>query len=141
MKKEKFLKTASQVFICLSALSLLSVVAMAFTNPQSVMDLVQVTLPNNDASSSIRGVYGGAGLTISISLIYCMFRDIQKGLIFLSMLWGFYALSRIITIFAEGPLGDFGKQWLLIEAFFFTIAFSLLLAGRKQTFDTKSLSL
>ena len=132
MKSKKILTRLSQAFILLSALSLLSVVAMAVSDPQSVMDLVQVNLPNNDAFSSIRGVYGGAGLAISISLLYLMIQDPQKALGFLSMLWGFYALSRIITIFAEGALGDFGKQWLVIESMFFLIALALLMAGRNN---------
>lgn len=92
---------------------------MAFANPQSVMDLVQVRLNNNDAFSSIRGVYGGVGLTLVITLIYLMLKEVQKGVAFLCLLWGCYAVSRIITIVAEGPLGAFGKQWLVIESFFF----------------------
>lgn len=132
MKNTTFVTRASQGFILLSALSLLSVVAMAFLDPQSVMDLVRVKLSNTDAFSSIRGVYGGAGLAISISLIYLMIKDTQKGLAFLCMLWGFYALSRIITIFAEGALGDFGRQWLMIESLFFLIALGLLMASRRM---------
>ena len=131
MKNKKILNIASQSFILVSTLSLLSVVAMAFNNPQSVMDLVQVKLNNNDAFSSIRGIYGGAGLAISISLLYFMRKDVKLGLAFLSMLWGFYALSRILTIVIEGSLGAFGTQWLVIESIFFSIAFVLLLANRK----------
>lgn len=133
MKTENILKRLSQAFILISTLSLLSVVAMAFSDPQSVMDLVQVNLPNTDAFSSIRGVYGGVGLTISISLLYLMVKDSQKAMGFLTMLWGFYALSRIITIFVEGALGDFGKQWLVIESMFFLVALTLFMAGRSTT--------
>ena len=132
MKTQKLINFSSRGFIGLSALSLLSVSIMAFFNPQSVMDLVQVELGNTDAFSSIRGVYGGVGLTIVVSLIYLMLKDIKKGLIFLTMLWGFYALSRTITIFSEGALGDFGTQWLYTELFFFIIAASLLIFGRKS---------
>src|SRR3989337_3029063 len=109
MKTTKTLVFASKGFILLSALSLLSVSLMAFANPQSVMDLVHVQLNNTDAFSSIRGVYGGVGLALFISLVYLMVKDTQKGLLFLCLLWGFYALSRTITIFIEGALGDFGK--------------------------------
>ena len=90
---------ASKGFIYLSAFSLLSVSLMAFFTPQSVMDLVNVKLGNTDAYSSIRGVYGGVGLTIFCALVYLAFNDSAKGLAFLSLLWGLYALSRIITIF------------------------------------------
>jgi hypothetical protein len=132
MKTAKIIRVTSKGFILLSALSLLSVSFMAFTNPQSVMDLVGVKLTNTDAFSSIRGVYGGVGLTIFISLIYLMLRDVQKGLIFLTMLWGTYALSRAITILVEGPLGDFGTQWIITESCFFIIAIVLFLLGLKE---------
>ncbi len=123
---------AAKGFILLSALSLLSVSLMAFASPQAVMDLVQVKLGNTDAYSSIRGVYGGVGMTLVISLVYLMLKDVRKGLGFLMLLWGFYALSRSITIFAEGSLGAFGTQWLVIESVFFLIAASLFISTGKQ---------
>ncbi|MEJ8803899.1 DUF4345 family protein, partial [Pontibacter sp. H249] len=64
MKKKRLVNLASKGFILLSALSLLSVSVMAFASPQSVMDLVNVQLNNTDAFSSIRGVYGGVGMTL-----------------------------------------------------------------------------
>jgi hypothetical protein len=131
MKTAKTIQLASQGVILLSACSFLSVSLMAFANPQSVMDLVQVQLTNTDAFSSIRGVYGGVGLALSISLFYLMLRDVLKGLALLSLLWGFYALSRIITLFTEGPLGAFGTQWLTIEASLFLATVTLLLLNRK----------
>lgn len=130
MKTQKTLRLASQGFILLSAISLLSVSLMAFANPQSVMDLVAVQLNNTDAFSSIRGVYGGVGLTLFISLIYLLRQNFRKGLAFLCLLWGFYAISRLITIFAEGPLGEFGTQWLVTEAVFFLVAFVLYLVSK-----------
>ncbi|PSR52345.1 DUF4345 domain-containing protein [Adhaeribacter arboris] len=126
MQTQKIFKMATQAFIGLSAVSLLSVSVLAFYNPQSVMDLVAVKLTNNDAFSSIRGVYGGVGFTLFISLIYLLRTDVNKGLAFLALLWGFYAFSRLITIFAEGSLGAFGKQWLVTETLFFTLAMVLL---------------
>jgi hypothetical protein len=124
--------------VFLSALSLLSVSVMAFASPQAVMDLVNVQLNNTDALSSIRGVYGGVGMTLVISLIYLMLRDTQSGLLFLCMLWGFYALSRTITIFSEGALGDFGNQWLVTESVLFIIALALVLATRNVTPTNKT---
>ncbi len=121
----------AQGFILLSAAAFLSVSVLAFTNPQSVMDLVQVHLPNNDAYSSIRGAYGGVGLTLCISLVYLLLRDRQLGLRFLCLLLGLYTLSRILTIFVEGTLGAFGQQWLLIEFLGFLIALSLLWVDRR----------
>lgn len=126
MKKEKLVLVASIAFISFSAFCLLMVSLMAFVNPQSVMDLVAVKLSNNDAFSSIRGIYGGVGLTIVISLIYMMRKHVKEALSFLTLLWGFYAVSRLITILVEGPLGDFGTQWIVIESVFCGIAILLL---------------
>jgi hypothetical protein len=132
MKNQSIVKRIAQGFILLSAAALLSVSLMAFSDPQSVMDLVHVQLNNTDAFSSIRGIYGGAGLALSVSLIYLMINDVYKGLSFLTLLWGFYALSRVITIFKEGPLGDFGNQWLVTESCLFLVAVALLVATRKS---------
>ena len=115
MNKKNIINIASIILIVFSAFSLLMVSIMAFANPQSVMDLVQVKLPNTDSYSSIRGIYGGVGMVIVIQLIYLLIKDRKKGLAFLSLLWGFYALSRLITILADGPLGSFGTQWLQTE--------------------------
>lgn len=119
--KAKAILFTSRGFIIFSALSVLSVSLIAFHDPQAVMNLVQVKLTNTDAYSSIRGIYGGAGLTIGISMLYLIKKNMSLALLFLSMLWGFYALSRIITIFTEGRLGTFGTQWLLIESILFII--------------------
>jgi hypothetical protein len=62
MQTDKTVQFASQGFMLLSALSLLTVSAMAFCDPQAVMDLVNVRLNNTDAFSSVRGVYA-SGLT------------------------------------------------------------------------------
>lgn len=129
----RFVNISAAVLIIFSAFSLLMVSAMAFFSPQMVMDLVQVKLPNTDAYSSIRGVYGGVGLTIVISLIYLLIKDKRAGLGFLTMLWGFYALSRMITIVNEGPLGDFGSKWLNIEGILFLCAMVLLIFYKPTT--------
>jgi hypothetical protein len=131
MKKEKLIRVSSVAFIVFSAFCLLMVSLMAFVNPQSVMDLVSVKLPNNDAYSSIRGIYGGVGLTIVISLIYLIRKNVKDGLLFLTLLWGFYAISRLITILVEGPLGDFGMQWIVTESVLCGIAVLLLESNKK----------
>lgn len=131
MKKEKLVRVASIAFISFSAFCLLMVSLMAFVNPQSVMDLVAVKLSNNDAFSSIRGVYGGVGMTIVISLMYMMRKHITEALLFLTVLWGLYAVSRLITILVEGPLGDFGTQWIVTESVFCGIAIMLLESYKK----------
>lgn len=132
MKTNRVLTIASRSYIVFSALSLLYVSLMAFISPQMVMQLVNVELNNNDALSSIRGVYGGVGLTIFISLVYMVIHAIEKGIQFLCMLWGAYALSRVMTIFLEGPLNDFGSQWLVIELVLFIAGITLLVFIRSK---------
>lgn len=122
---------AGSSFIIFSSLALASVSFMAIGNPQSVMDLVNVRLENNDAISSIRGIYGGLGLAIVISLVYLAWKEVVKGLVFLSMLWGFYAVSRLITFVNDGPLGAFGNNWMVIESIFCLISLGLLYWNRK----------
>ncbi|WKZ60334.1 MAG: DUF4345 domain-containing protein [Cyclobacteriaceae bacterium] len=123
--------TASKGFILFSAISLLYVALMAFINPQSVMDLVGVTLPNTDAISSIRGIYGGVGIALVALLIYMAFFQTINGLSFLAVFWGSYALSRIITWFNDGALGEFGTNWLVIESFMCVAGIVLLAFGKK----------
>lgn len=141
MNKNKIINIVSAVFIIFSAFSLLMVSLMAMANPQSVMDLVQVQLPNTDAYSSIRGIYGGVGLVIITQLIYLLIKDRKKALAFLSLFWGAYAVSRLITIAAEGSLGAFGSQWLMIESVFCVLSVVLYTLYRKpQSARTISLA-
>jgi hypothetical protein len=133
MNKQKVILVLSRTFMGLSAVSMLMVSMMAFANPQAVMDLVHVKLNNTDAFSSIRGVYGGVGLCLFIGIVYMLWKEVKTGLIFLCMLWGFYALSRIITIYTEGSLGAFGTQWLKTESIFFVIALVLSILHKSQS--------
>lgn len=131
MKRKQIIRISSSVLILLSALGIIMVSLMAFQNPQAVMDLVQVQLNNNDAFSSIRGVYGGAGITIVIALIYLLIKNKPLGLVLAGILWGSYAISRMITIAVEGPLGAFGQQWLKIESVLCVLCFCVYFIGRK----------
>ncbi len=132
MKKLFTVRSASKSFIGLSVLSISSVSIMALFNPQMVMDLVQVNLPNNDAYSSIRGVYGGVGLTLCAALIYTVRKNLQESLGLLGILWGSYAACRIITLLNEGQLGAFGNQWMKIELVFFLIAMILFQLNKRN---------
>ncbi|GAB3169288.1 DUF4345 domain-containing protein [Telluribacter humicola] len=140
MKKQTIVNVLSKILLTLSALAIFSVCLMAFSDPQSVMDLVGVQLTNTDAYSSIRGVYGGVSLTIVVLLVYLLLRDVTKGLIFISLLWGFYALSRITTILVEGSLGDFGQQWLVIESVLCLSSLLLLFLKTRQTSPTPTVA-
>ena len=133
MNTQKITKVGSQVFIGFSIFSLGYVAILSLVNPQATMDLVKTNLPNTDAMSSIRGIYGGVGLVITFQLVYLLFKDVQKGLLFLSMFWGGYAVSRLITIFTNGALGDFGNQWIMIETTFCALAIVLLFLSRKYS--------
>lgn len=133
MKTKRNYLLATRIFIGCSTASLLSVAVLAWRNPQEVMDLVQVKLTNNDALSSIRGVYGGVGLTLCVALVYLAVQHPKMGVSFLTLFWGSYALSRLLTMAVDGPLGDFGSQWIVIETLFCLIGVVLLFFGRKLT--------
>jgi hypothetical protein len=132
MNAQEIIKTSSRVFIGFSAISLGYVAMLSLLSPQATMDLVATPLPNNDAISSIRGIYGGVGLVITLQLVYLLFKDHEKGLWFLSLFWGAYAISRLTTMIVDGPLGDFGNQWLVIESSFCAVAVVLLLLPAKK---------
>lgn len=135
MKTKKFITRSSQIYIGFSIFSLGYVAILSLFNPQATMDLVSTPLPNTDAISSIRGIYGGVGLVITIQLIYLLRRDIRKALLFLSLFWGAYAVSRLITILADGSLGSFGSQWLIIESLFCSLAIVLLVLNSKTAVE------
>ncbi|MDF2157044.1 DUF4345 domain-containing protein [Algoriphagus sp. CAU 1675] len=141
MKSYKHLIIATKTYMSLSLISLFYVSLMALLDPQAVMDLVQVKLENNDALSSIRGVYGGVGFTICLSTLYLLVNFPEKGAAFLSLFWGSYAFSRLITLLSDGPLGDFGTQWFFIEGLFALLGLGLWFAlkskRRQQKFIPK----
>jgi hypothetical protein len=126
MQTNRLLSIFSWLLFGISVMGILSVSFMAFGDPQSVMDLVQVKLDNTDAYSSIRGVYGGVGIAILGVLLYLVFTDRKAALGFIALFWGMYAISRLMTISREGPLGDFGSQWLVIESTLSLVALGLL---------------
>lgn len=122
--------SVSKGFILISAVSLAYVAIMAIINPQTVMDLVGIRLPNNDSISSIRGIYGGVGITLVAMLCYMAFFQPVNGLTFLTIFWGSYASSRILTLIVDGPLGSFGTNWLIIESCLCLIGVLLLTFGK-----------
>ena len=140
MKTNKFLSRLAAGYVLFSVISVLSVSVMAFYSPQTVMNLVATNLPNNDAISSIRGVYGGVGFTIVLALIYTLRRSVAESLGFLSLFWGLYAASRLMTILADGQLGAFGTRWLLMESFFCLAALLLRFLMRRSGAVTPAFS-
>lgn len=121
----KVIKISSSILMGISVLGIASVSLMAFNSPQSVMDLVQVKLENTDAMSSIRGVYGGAGIAILMVMIYLWRNNLKRGMLFLAVFWGSYAISRLLTIVVDGALGAFGSQWIVTETVLTIIALVL----------------
>jgi hypothetical protein len=142
-QKEKSMSTSKFVthfYLGLSFLGLLMVSLMSIHNPQATMDLVQVKLDNNDAISSIRGIYGGVGLSILVSLVYGYFKlGLRVLLAFFTMFWGFYALSRLLTLTINGPLASFGQQWLITESFLCIVGVALLWVNTKNETSPKKL--
>lgn len=123
MENNKFLEVATWIIVAISALGTLSVSLMALFDPKGVMALVHTPLENTDAYSSIRGVFGGVGITLALVMVWVFRRDRTAAVGFIALFWGNYALCRALTIAMDGPLGDFGNQWIGIEA---TLAFAAL---------------
>ena len=138
MKKEsKILNFVGHATVALSLLCLAYIALMAWVNPYQVMLLVREKLSNTDSMSSIRGVYGGVGLFLVGVLAWFWKNNLKTSLQLLGLFWSLYALSRIVTWMVDGPLGDFGKQWLMIELFFGMLSL-LLSAVIPQTEPKKS---
>lgn len=135
MNAQRNIKIGSKIYIGFSAFSLGYVAILSLISPQSTMNLVATTLTNTDAISSIRGIYGGVGLVITIQLIYLLLTDYTKGLVFLSLFWAFYAVSRLITLYSDGPLGEFATFWMVNETVFSMIGIGLLLLTKKNQRD------
>ncbi len=139
---KKVATIAGYTFVALSSLSLAYVSLLAWADPKAVMALVQVELNNNDALSSIRGVYGGVGISLVTLVVIMAIKNLKNSLLFLGGFWLMYALSRLITLSKDGPLGDFGNNWLKIELFFGITAFAIYFlyqsALRKASQATKT---
>lgn len=116
MKTRQTVKLFLQAFILFSILNLLTWSVIPFMSLQAIRNLVTIRLPDTTALSSIRGVYGGMGLTLFISLLYLQFTNLRHSLAILCLLSGVVALSPIIITFSEGTLGAFSSQWLLTES-------------------------
>ena len=104
--------------VIISLLGLAYVALLAWWSPQQVMDLVHLEIPNPDAASSIRGVYGSVGLFVCFVIGYLWKQDLALSLRFLALFWLLYALARVVTWKSHGPLGEFGTTWLGIESTF-----------------------
>ena len=131
MKKEITIRMSNVLYVGTSILGLASVSILSLIDPQSTMDLVNVKLDNTDAISSIRGIYGGVGISIISGLSYLLMTKIILAIRFLTMFWFSYASSRLITIIVDGPLGDFGNQWISIESAFGILGLILLIIDKR----------
>lgn len=138
MNAQKIIKTAGQAFILISILSVAYVSILSIIAPQLTMDMVNITLSNNDATSSIRGVYGGVGLLITFTLVYLLITKLNKAITFALLFWGAYALSRVITSIVDGPLGEFGSQWLIIESVLFVIGLATYFLNQRYVLKGQS---
>lgn len=135
MEAQKKGQIISRIYIGFSILSLAYVSLLSLYSPQMTMDLVQTTLPNTDAMSSIRGIYGGVGMVIVATLVYLFVKDVRKGVRFLAVFWFAYLFSRLLTMWIDGPLGDFGKQWLVIESVMCLMAVTIIYSTAKHKLE------
>lgn len=116
MKNHRSLELATWGLVIVSALGVLSVSLSALFDPKGVMALVHTPLDNTDAYSSVRGVFGGVGITLAAIMVWVFRRDRTATVGFIALFWGNYALCRALTIAVDGPLGDFGNRWIGIES-------------------------
>ena len=114
----KTIKIIGNLLISISLYSLGYVSFMAWWSPNAIMALVGEQLNNADAISSIRGVYGAAGLFLIIIMSYVWSKSLLNALRFLSLFWSLYAIARLVTLLYDGPLGNFATLWLSIEMTF-----------------------
>jgi hypothetical protein len=112
------MKKLAKSIVIISLLGLAYVALLAWWSPQQVMDLVHLEIPNPDAASSIRGVYGSVGIFVCVVLGYLWRQNLALTLKFLALFWLLYALARLVTWQSHGPLGEFGTTWLGIESTF-----------------------
>lgn len=136
---KKTVMIVGYVFVAFSVLSLVWASCLAWIAPKAVMALVHVELNNNDALSSIRGVYGGVGFSLVALIIVMAIKDLQKSLLFLGIFWLLYAISRVITIIVDGPLANFGNTWLKTELFFGILAWVIYCFNNRNVRKTKNL--
>jgi len=127
---KKSITIISYISIGIFSLSLMYVSILAWVNPKAVMAFVEVDLNNTDALSSIRGVYGGVGIFLTGLSLIISIRNLQYGLLFFTVFWLMYAVSRILTLCIDGPLGEFGNTWLKIELTFGLLSLALYLLQR-----------
>lgn len=141
MNTSKFLEFATWTIVAISALGTLSMSLTALLAPAGLMALVHTPLDNTDAFSSIRGVFGGVGITLAAAMVWIFRRDRTAAMGFLAMFWGNYALCRTLTIVMDGPLGDFGNQWIGIEATLAVLSAVVYVLRRKAMRPRRTLAM
>ena len=116
----------SRIFLILMGLSALNIALQAITDPQTVMNLVDVQLGNVTARNSIRALYGGVNLAFALFWLYAAFRAQREGLILGALYTGGFSLGRLLSIALDGMPGAFAMQWLVVESVFAVGAIVLL---------------
>ena len=121
----------SRIFLILMGLSALNIALQAITDPQTVMNLVDVQLGNVTARNSIRALYGGVNLAFALFWLYAAFRAQREGLILGALYTGGFSLGRLLSIALDGMPGAFAMQWLVVESVFAVGAVALLALSPK----------
>ncbi|HWJ29652.1 MAG TPA: DUF4345 family protein [Flavisolibacter sp.] len=126
MKQIRIINISTILLVSFSATAILMASIMIFFHHQRVMNVLKVNLPGAYTRSFMLALYGIVGLAAGLSMIYIFIKNQRKGLSFLTLLWGFYAASRLMTILFNGSLNDFGR-WLFIDSMLFMVSVVLLL--------------
>lgn len=126
----KALDITKKIFLILTGMAFLKIASEAFTDPQIIMDYVNVSLTNIDARNSIRSCYGGVNLFLGLFILYGAFRSQHTAMLIVTLYCGGFLTGRIYGVFADGTPGPFVINWMIIEGLL-TIAGLIFLSTEK----------
>lgn len=126
MKLLRLINLFTLLLISGSALAILRTSITIFIHPQNVLEHIGVNISSIDHSRPLTALFSATGFTIAGILSYLFIQDRRKGLTFLTLLFGIYALYRFLTILFHGSIDDLGR-WLFVDSALFLISVMLLL--------------
>ena len=112
MKREILIK----VFLLLVAIPTLMVGLQGLTNPQAIMDNVDVILGNNSGKSSTRAIYGGMHLMFGGFFVYGAFKMQREALMVVALYTIGFVMGRVVSLVLDGSPNAFISTWIYVEA-------------------------
>lgn len=112
MKRETLIK----IFLILVAVPTLMVGLQGLTDPQAIMDNVNVALDTVSGKSSTRAIYGGMHLLFGGFFIYGAFKMQREALIVLALYTVGFVMGRLVSLAQDGSPNPFISTWIFVEA-------------------------